>query len=510
MNDFDVIIIGSGLGGLLCGYILSKEGKNVCILEKNHQPGGCLQSFRRNGVDFDTGVHYIGALDEGQILNRYFRYFGLIGKIKFRKLDQNGFDIIAFDDEEYPMAMGFDNFIENLLPFFPSEKPALQNFVDALQKISKAFPLYNLEVPKDHKEDIYYNQSAYDFFNSFSITGSALPIRRMTNRKSSTSRHLLTDVLAGNNFLYAGNPGITPLYIAALINHSFISSAWRPVDGSAQISDRLTDQIRLAGGKLLTGREVSRIGIRNSGFHVTTKAGEQITADCLVSAIHPAQTLAMTDPSTLRKVFSDRIMKLKNTPSCFALFIVLKENSFPQLNYNYYFHSENSVWTAFPESAWPGSYMLYTPSCSGNNKYAKSMVIMTVMNFNEVRNWKRTSSGHRGMDYLDFKDQKTEILLTLVDKKFPGLRSKINFLDSSTPLTWRDHTGTPEGSMYGIQKDFNDPLKTTILPRTKIPNLYFTGQNINLHGVLGVTIGSVLTCGEMIGLDSLIKKIRNA
>jgi len=138
------------------------------------------------------------------------------------------------------------------------------------------------------------------------------------------------------------------------------------------------------------------------------------------------------------------------------------------------------------------------------------MVIMTVMNFNEVRNWKRTSSGHRGMDYLDFKDQKTEILLTLVEKKFPGLRSKINFLDSSTPLTWRDHTGTPEGSMYGIQKDFNDPLKTTILPRTKIPNLYFTGQNINLHGVLGVTIGSVLTCGEMIGLDSLIKKIRNA
>jgi len=500
MNDFDVIIIGSGLGGLLCGYILSKEGKNVCILEKNHQPGGCLQSFRRNGVDFDTGVHYIGALDEGQVLNRYFRYFGLMNTIKFRKLDQNGFDIIAFDEEEYPMAMGFDNFTENLLPFFPSEKPALQNYVDALQKISKAFPLYNLEVPKDHREDIYYNHSASAFFNSFSAT----------NHKGLTGRHPLSDVLAGNNFLYAGNQGITPLYIAALINHSFISSAWRPVDGSVQISDRLAGQIRNAGGKLITGREVSRISIRNSSFHVTTKAGEQYSAHSLVSAIHPAQTFAMTDPSTLRKVFSRRIMKLKNTPSCFALFITLKENSFPQLNYNYYFHSDNSIWTASPVNAWPGSYMLYTPFASGNNKYAKSMVIMTVMNFNEVRIWERTSSGHRGQDYLDFKDQKTEILLTLVEKKFPGLRLKINFLDSSTPLTWRDHTGTPEGSMYGIQKDFNDPFKTTILPRTKIPNLYFTGQNINLHGVLGVTIGSVLTCGEMIGLDSLIKKIRNA
>jgi len=500
MNDFDVIIIGSGLGGLLCGYILSKEGKKICILEKNRLPGGCLQSFRRNGVDFDTGVHYIGALDEGQVLNRYFRYFGLNDKVKFRKLDQNGFDIIAFDEEEYPMAMGFDNFTEHLLPYFPSGKQSLQNYVDAIQQISKAFPLYDLEVPKDHKEDNYYHQSAYDFFNSF----------QATNRTNPITRHPLPDVLAGNNFLYAGNPGVTPLHIAALINHSFISSAWRPVDGSGQISDRLANQIRLAGGKLLTGREVSRIVIRNNGFHITTKAGEQYTAHSLVSAIHPAQTFALTDPSTLRKVFSDRIMKLKNTPSCFELFIVLKENSFPQMNYNYYFHSYNNVWTASLESAWPGSYMLYTPSCSGNNKYAKSMVIMTVMNFNEVRNWETTSSGHRGQDYLDFKVQKTEILLGLVEKKFPGLRSKIKFIESSTPLTWRDHTGTPEGSMYGIQKDFNNPIKTVVLPRTKIPNLYFTGQNTNLHGVLGVTIGSVLTCGEMIGLDYIIKKIRNA
>lgn len=510
MNDFDVIIIGSGLGGLLCGYILSKEGKNVCILEKNRKPGGCLRSFRTNGVNFDTGVHYIGALDEGQVLNRYFRYFGLMNTIKFRKLNQNGFDIIAFDEEEYPMAMGFDNFTEQLLPFFPSEKPALQNYVDALQKISKAFPLYNLEVPKDHKEDIYYNQSAYDFFNSFSITGSSLPIKQTKNRKKSTAWHLLPDVLAGNNFLYAGNPGITPLPIAALINHSFISSAWRPVDGSDQISDHLADQIRLSGGKFFTGNEVSRIGINNKSFLITTKTSEQYTAQSLVSAIHPAKILAMADLSNLRKAYSKRVMNLKNTPSCFTLFIVLKENSFPQMNYNYYFHSGKNVWTDTPETDWPGSYMLYTPASSANNKYTKSMVIMTVMNFNAVRDWERTSSGHRGQDYLDFKNQKTEILLTLVEKKFPGLRSKIKFLDSSTPLTWRDQTGTPEGSMYGIQKDFNDPIKTTILPRTKIPNLYFTGQNINLHGVLGVTIGSVLTCGEMIGLEYLIKKIRNA
>ena len=500
MNDFDVIIIGSGLGGLLCGYILSKEGKNVCILEKNRQPGGCLQSFRKHGVDFDTGVHYIGVLGEGQVLNRYFRYFGLNDKVKFRKLDENGFDIIAFEDKEYPMAMGFENFKEQLLPFFPSEKKTLQNYVEALQTISRAFPLYNLQVPKDQREDIYYNRSAYGFFKSFSTA----------DPNGQNNRHQLPDVLAGNNFLYAGNPESTPLHIAALINHSFISGAWRPVDGTAQISERLVNQIRSAGGKLITGREVSGIGINNNIFQIDTKEGENFTAQNLVSAIHPSQTLAMTDPSILRKVYSGRIMSLKNTPSCFTLFIILKENSFPEMNYNYYFHSGENVWTGSLGNNWPGNYMLYTPACSGSNAYAKSMVIMTVMNFDEVRKWEKTSSSHRGQDYLDFKDQKSEILLTLVEKRFPGLRSKIKFMESSTPLTWRDHTGTPEGSMYGIQKDFNDPMKTTILPRTKIPNFYFTGQNTNVHGVLGVTIGSVMTCGEMIGIDWLIKKIRNA
>ncbi|HOV10850.1 MAG TPA: NAD(P)-binding protein, partial [Bacteroidales bacterium] len=72
-NKFDVIIIGSGLGGLQCGYILSREGMKVCILEQHSQIGGCLQNFTRDNCLFDTGVHFIGGLDEGQVLNRYFR-----------------------------------------------------------------------------------------------------------------------------------------------------------------------------------------------------------------------------------------------------------------------------------------------------------------------------------------------------------------------------------------------------------------------------------------------------
>ena len=98
MHNYDVIIIGSGLGGLLCGYTLSKEGFQVCILETQNQPGGNLQTFIRHGNKFETGVHYIGALGPRQTMSEYWKYFGLTNKMQLRQLDPDGFDRIAFGD----------------------------------------------------------------------------------------------------------------------------------------------------------------------------------------------------------------------------------------------------------------------------------------------------------------------------------------------------------------------------------------------------------------------------
>ena len=64
MSKYDIIIIGSGLGGLECGAILSKEGYHVCVLEKNELFGGCFQTYQRGGHRMDTGIHYIGSLKD--------------------------------------------------------------------------------------------------------------------------------------------------------------------------------------------------------------------------------------------------------------------------------------------------------------------------------------------------------------------------------------------------------------------------------------------------------------
>ena len=94
-----------------------------------------------------------------------------------------------------------------------------------------------------------------------------------------------------------------------------------------------------------------------------------------------------------------------------------------------------------------------------------------------------------------------------IEKKFPNIRECIQSIHTSTPLSYRDYIGNHRGSAYGYVKDINNPLTSFVSPKTKIKNLLLTGQSLNMHGILGVTISAVTTCSEIIGKDYLLQKI---
>jgi all-trans-retinol 13,14-reductase len=406
-------------------------------------------------------------------------------------MNPDRFDIININEQEYPMAMGFGNFVNQLLPFFPSEKKNLEKYTDSLKEISGSISLYNLELQYQNEEGYYRGLGAFDFYASLS------------NSK------LLSSVLAGNNLLYAGTQTQTPLHIPALINHSFISSAWRTVGGSGQIANRLMESILSFGGEIHLEEEVTSVEINESIFEVKTKKNGSFSSKQFISGIHPAKILKLMEPSIFRKSFLKRVFNLNNTYSSFGVYLVLKNGEFAYLDHNYYFHKSLDVWNDQNIDGWPAGYMLHTPAPASVDKSAKSIIILASMPFEMVKKWENTHPGNRGAEYLEFKNQCTDSLIELAEQKFPGLRKAILYKEASTPLTWRDYTGIPEGSMYGIAHDYHDPIVTTLIPATKLPGFYFTGQNINLHGVLGVTIGAVLTCGEILGLQYLLNKIRN-
>ena len=121
---YDVVIIGSGLGGLICGRQLAQQGRSVVVLERQHAPGGCLQSYRRGGMDFDTGLHYVGGLDEGQSLHDAFETLGLL-RLPWHRLDPEGFDQITIGEQTFPLAEGYERFADTLAAYFPQDRDAL-------------------------------------------------------------------------------------------------------------------------------------------------------------------------------------------------------------------------------------------------------------------------------------------------------------------------------------------------------------------------------------------------
>lgn len=496
MPAYDVIIIGSGLGGLLCGTMLSREGLRVCVLEKHAQPGGCLQNFTRNGVFFDTGIHYIGSLDEGQILNRYFRYFGVLDKIRLKRLDSDGYERITFsgDPTEYRFANGKEGFVESLAQHFPHERANLKRYIARLEEVTEKFPLFTL-APKSAEN----NEAGVYGENAREVIASVIRDPK------------LQQVLAGNNPLYAGTGASTPFYVHGLINYSLMESAYRIVDGSGTLTDALCAMIRSNGGEVRTGAEVMKLRLAGGQVSAVELAGgELLETHRVVGAIHPASVMQMLPDGAVRKAYSNRIQQLRNTISSFSLYIVFKPASFPYLNYNLYHHNQPDVWDAvhYDRSTGPENFLLLMPVSSETKQWGESVFAMMYMDYDEVKKWEGTEQGRRGDEYRDFMELKARQMLAMIEKRIPGFNQHVHRYYTSSPLTYRDYTGIPEGSLYGILRDSSAPVQTLISPRTKIPNLFLTGQNIIMHGALGVTIAAVSTCAEMLGYPYLVEKIK--
>ncbi len=494
MDKFDIVIIGSGLGGLFTGALLAKNGKKVCVLEKNNSIGGNLQVFKRKNCLFSIGMHYAGSLDKGEVLYKIFKYLGIYKELNIKKLDPECFDKIYIKDREYCFAMGLESFTQKLISDFPEEKIAIESYANKLREVWDSSDLLNLR-------DVSY--AVLPELNTFKENAWQYLQNLTENRE-------LRNVLAATNPLYAGNRKKTSMFVHANINYFFIQSAWRIAEQGANIADLLKDIITTPGGEVLTGQDVQKLNFKGSEIvSVSTAKGDVFYGDQFISDIHPVPLFKMIEPGKLRKAYTSRIKKLENTMSSFTMYVVLKRRSIKHINSNVYYYDTDDVWDyEYNHESWPKGYMLYTTEDQGNPGFAESIEVITMMNFEDVKKWEDTTVQKRGADYVAFKHERQQKLLKLIYKKFPELEDAFDYVESATPLTYRDYHNIPYGSLYGIIKDCNDPVGSILSPKTRIPNLLLTGQNINLHGILGVIISGFQTCAAIIDINKVLKKVR--
>ncbi|MBQ3634222.1 MAG: NAD(P)/FAD-dependent oxidoreductase [Bacteroidales bacterium] len=492
-SKYDVVVIGGGLGGLECGYILSKKGKKVLVLEQCGLIGGCIQSFRREGHLFDTGFHYVGGLDEGQMLHRLFKYFGLM-ELPWVRLDRECFDQVTIGDSSYKFVNGYENFEEELCRAFPSQREGIAKYVKMLKEvgdnIQKSFePRTALDV----LENSMFSRSAYGFL------------------KESISDDRLIDVLSGTSIKMELNREKLPLYTFGQINSTFVQSAYRLRGGGMQIAETLVASIERFGGKVVKNRKVTgfkAVDGRVSSV-IVNNGEEEYETDIVISDIHPARTAQMLQESGLvRKIFAKRMTSMENTFGVFTVNIALKPGKLRYRNRNEYIYRKGGIWEYHEKLSdeVEAALVSFAPPKVGR-EWSEVVDILIPMKWEKVSKWFGTKIGYRGEDYKKFKEEMAERAIDFVNEKVEGLRAAVDKYWVSTPLTYTDYTGTVEGSAYGIRKDYSNTMYTILTPKTPVENVYLTGQNLNLHGILGTSMTSFFTCAEILGMQTIVEDL---
>ena len=471
---YDVIIIGSGLGGLETALLLSRAGLSVLVLERQVQPGGCMQSYRRGAFTHDTGLHYVGGLAEGQPLHDAFQRLGLL-QLPWHRLDADGFDRVTIGDRTYCFAEGYDRFSDVMAGYFPDRREALRQYVGVLRQTVTS------TVDTTHLMDV----SAYRWLTD-------------TFRDP-----LLVDVLSGAAMKTELCRESLPLFTFAHQQSSYIQSSWR-LRGDGNLLVRcLTDQLTASGGQLLCRAEVTDILVDGglvSGVRLAD--GRQYQCRRLVSDVHPLHTFRMVRPEgTLRPLFLRRLSMLHDTVGFFTLSLVLRAGALPYFNHNKYVYPDPCVWS-LAERATPTSVGGVMVSCrvplAVGDPYTRQVDLITPVPWSLWQPWEHTLVGRRGAGYVALKQQLSEACLRLAERAVPGLSAMVVERHASSPLTYRDYTLTPCGSGFGLRKDCRQPVLTMLSPRTPIPNLLLTGQSLMLHGVEGVTMTALRTVDSLL------------
>ncbi|MBR5466779.1 MAG: NAD(P)/FAD-dependent oxidoreductase [Bacteroidaceae bacterium] len=466
MYQADIIIIGSGLGGLEVALAMAQEGKKVLVLERQVQPGGCMQSYRRGAMHLDTGLHYVGGLSESSALYESFNKYGLMS-LPWKQMDTECFEEIHIAGKSYCWPQGIDNFINAMKTYFPHE-------TDGLDKYAKL--LYCTD-------ELWMQQTnAWDYLNS--IISDKTLIQVLT-APALCKMELRKESLPLFTFVHGTAP--------------FIENSWRlATDGNA-IVERLVEQIRELGGEVLTGKEV--VSLEEEGG-IVTKAhcldGSEYSAKWFVSNAHPAVTCSLVkDSKVMKNIFRRRMQSQPNTHGMFTLHLQLHNNALEYFNHNKIVLPEEECWDVAVGSDLKVKAIMISARIPEDGSKVTNVDILTPMLWDCVSEYTDSTLFHRPELYMKLKEEIAAQCLDIAESVIPDLRSMVVKSWSSSPLTYRDYNLTPEGSAFGFRKDFSNPMSTIISPKTQIPNLLMTGQSLMLHGLHGVTMTAAYTCNEI-------------
>ncbi|MEQ2225140.1 hypothetical protein ILYODFUR_014502 [Ilyodon furcidens] len=501
-QNLDVIVIGSGIGGLTAGATLAKAGKKVLVLEQHDQAGGCCHTYIEKGFEFDVGLHYIGQVHENSLLRIAFDQI-TEGQLEFQELEPH-FDTIQIglgdQKREYTIFSGKHEMKAHLMKQFPNETEAIETF----------FKIMKVSAKKTHYLAIFRlsGTPATDFINT------------LTKNKDLQ--------LIFSYFFYGVPPKESSVLINALLIHHYKRGAYYPKGGASEIAFHIIQTIQKYGGNCLVRAPVSQILVNEKGsaYGVKVKKGQEeveVHAPVVVSNCGVFTTFQklLTPEIQVKHDIQERLNMMKHGRGSFLIFsgfdgtaeeLGLVSTNFWVFKDNDMDKSMEDFFAMSKEEAPDNIPMMFITVPSAKDPEAKirhpgksCMTILTMVKYEWFEEWKNTTVRKRGDEYYNYKMRFAKNLFDWACTVFPKIKDKLVFQDVATPLTNMHYLGAQRGAMYSAEHNVERFYAETVARNrcsTPVKNLYISGQDVFSCGIAGALHGGLL-CASTV-LDHIV------
>lgn len=512
-RPWDVIVIGSGLGGLTAAAYLCTNGLRTLVLEQHYVAGGNAHVFRRKRMfEFDVGVHYIGDCGPGGAIPTVLRGVGLEGRVEFIEMDPDGFDTLIFPGLTVRVPKGWDRYRQRLIEALPDDETGLHRCLDIFEAVLAEMRSIPQDVRSDDVPRIVREAPTF-------VRWGIRPLTELFDACALSQK--ARAVLLAESGAYAVPPWRTPVALhAGLLDH-YLKGAYYPRGGGQMIPAALVDVIRSHGGEVRTRTRVGRILVEDGrvrGVRLTT--GEELRAPVVISNADLKRTMLELvgrehlSPETVARIEGYR-MALPIFCVYLGLDIDLRERM-PRTNYWVCdTYDIEGLYAECDRGRIPRELPLFITVASVKDPDTATIAPRGYSSL-EIMTWVPSSYGiwrvergpaagekyHRNPEYRAVKRELTELMIAGAEKAIPELRKHIVWQEAATPVTQERYTLSTGGTSYGIELATDQFGPGRPSPRTKIEGLFLAGASTVFgHGIVGVMRGGVGTASAVLDRD---------
>jgi phytoene dehydrogenase-like protein len=497
-DEYDAIIIGSGLGGLSCAAAFARQGFKALVIEKHDKPGGFATAFSRpGGFLFDVSLHSTTVGERNGVRN-LINGFPEITEVEFLP-HPSLFRAIYPDYDIRVPQRDTGAYIAILNKLFPEDKEAIAGIFADMQGLAQDIGRLSAAGGK-----VDMSSFPVDFPHLFKFNGKTWGEMLGTRVKNPK----LQAVISGQWGYYGLPPSKLSCFYYALPFIGYLTyGGYYPKGRSQDISNALAKYIEAHGGKILLGTKVDRILLKNgAAIGAATADGKQFKSRVVVSNTNPFDLFRKMIVD--EKVLAGEEAKWKNysvSLSCFQVFLGLKKDLVKELGIT---DSEIFLEPSYdPETGYVGALKgdvehggigisLYDNIYHGYSPEGKNTVsLLTLQGYGPWEKFEKDYAEGNKEEYRKEKERMADILIQRVEKALlPGLSKSIEVRDASTPLTVVRYTGHHRGAIYGWDQTVNNSGNVRVGHGTPIKNLYLAGAWSRPGHGYGAVIPSGLEC----------------